>query len=48
MKYYAVYLTSYGTEIIGQVAFESYERAIEVATFVAQAFNHTLKYIIVK
>ena len=48
MKYYAVYLTSYGTEIIGQVAFDSYELAMEVATFVAQSLNHTIKYIIVK
>ena len=48
MKYHAVYLTSYGHEIIGQVANDSYEQAIEAATFVAETFNHTIKYIIAK
>lgn len=48
MKYHAVYLTNYGHEIIGQVAFDSYEQAIEIATSVAEAFNHTVKYIIAK
>jgi hypothetical protein len=48
MKYYAVYLTNYGAEIVGTTAFNSYELAMEVATFVAQSLNHTIKYIIVK
>jgi len=48
MKFHAVYLTNYGHEIIGQVAFDSYEQAIEIATSVAEAFNHTVKYIIAK
>lgn len=46
MKFYAVYLTNYGHEIVGSVAYDSYERAIEVATSVAETFNHTVKYII--
>jgi hypothetical protein len=48
MKFYAVYLTNYGHEIVGSVAYDSYELAMEVATFVAQSLNHTIKYIIVK
>jgi hypothetical protein len=47
MKYHAVYLTSYGHEIIGQGS-DSYKQAMEVATSVAEAFNHTIKYIIAK
>jgi len=48
MKYHAVYLTSYGHEIVGDLGFDTYEQAMRIATSVAESLNHTLKYIIAK